>query len=38
VIYAQPMKGKFFAMNTFPFALILTTVSTFILLHSYITQ
>ncbi len=38
VIYAQPMKGKFFAMNTFPFALVLTTISTFILLHSYITN
>ena len=38
VIYAKPMKGKFFAMNTFPFALILTSITTLILLSSYITQ
>lgn len=36
VIYAKPMKGKFFAMNQFPFALILTSVTTFILVANYI--
>jgi len=36
VIYAKPMKGKFFAMNQFPFALILTSITTFILVASYI--
>jgi len=36
VIYARPMKGKFFQMNAFPYALIITTISTTILLLSYI--
>lgn len=36
VIYAKPMKGKFFAMNQFPFALILTSITTFILVANYI--
>ena len=36
VIYVEPMKGKFFAMNEFPFALILTTITTTILIVSYI--
>lgn len=35
VIYAKPMKGKFFAMNQFPFALIFTTITTFLLLVNY---
>lgn len=38
VIYVQPMKGKFFAFDTFPFALILTTITTTILIVSYIQQ
>lgn len=36
VIYAKPMKGKFFGMNQFPFALILTSITTTILLLNYI--
>lgn len=36
VIYVEPMKGKFFSMNQFPFALILTSVTTTILLLNYI--
>lgn len=36
VIYVEPMKGKFFAMNQFPFALVLTSVTTTILLLNYI--
>lgn len=36
VIYSQPMKGKFFAMNQFPFALILSTLTTFVLVMNYI--
>ncbi len=32
VIYVRPMKGKFFNMETFPFALILSSVTTFILI------
>ena len=36
VIYAKPMKGKFFAMNQFPFALILTSITTFILFFNVI--
>ncbi len=36
VIYAKPMKGKFFAMNQFPFTLIFASITTFLLLHSYL--
>lgn len=32
VIYAQPMKGKFFQLNAFPYAVILSSITTFILL------
>ena len=38
VIYVEPMKGKFFAMNQFPWALIIGTISTTILILSYIQQ
>jgi polysaccharide export outer membrane protein len=31
VIYAQPMKGKFFQMNAFPYSVILGTITTFVL-------
>jgi polysaccharide biosynthesis/export protein len=31
VIYSEPMKGKFFQMNAFPYGVILTSVTTFIL-------
>ncbi len=36
VIYAQPMKGKFFNMNTFPYAVILSTITTFILIMNFV--
>ena len=32
VIYAKPIKGRFFQMNSFPYAVILSTITTFILL------
>jgi len=32
VIYAMPMKGKFFQMNAFPYSVILSTITTFVLL------
>lgn len=32
VIYARPMKGKFFQMNAFPYSVILSTITTFVLL------
>lgn len=32
VIYAKPMKGKFFQMNAFPYSVILTTITTFVLI------
>jgi polysaccharide biosynthesis/export protein len=32
VIYAQPMKGKFFQLNAFPYAIILNAITTFILM------
>ena len=36
VIYVRPMKGKFFGMATFPFTLIFTGITTFILIDNYI--
>jgi len=36
VIYVKPMKGKFFNMETFPFALILSSVTTLILILSFV--
>lgn len=38
VIYVEPMKGKFFAMSQFPYALVMTTISTTILILSFIQQ
>jgi len=32
VIYAIPMKGKFFQLNAFPYSVILSTITTFVLL------
>jgi polysaccharide export outer membrane protein len=32
VIYAPPMKGRFFQMSAFPYSVILSTVTTFVLL------
>jgi polysaccharide export outer membrane protein len=32
VIYAQPMRGKFFQMNAFPYSVIISTITTFVLL------
>jgi polysaccharide biosynthesis/export protein len=36
VIYAKPMKGRFFQMNAFPYGVILSTITTFILLLNVI--
>ncbi len=36
VVYVKPMKGKFFGMATFPFTLIFTGITTFILIDNYI--
>jgi polysaccharide biosynthesis/export protein len=36
VVYAPPMKGRFFQMDSFPYALILSTITTFILLWNVI--
>lgn len=35
VIYAQPMKGKFFGMSQFPYSVILSTITTFLLVLNY---
>ena len=32
VIYAKPIKGRFFQMNAFPYSVILSTITTFVLL------
>ena len=36
VIYAMPMKGKFFRLNAFPYSLILSTITTFVLIWNVI--
>jgi len=36
VVYVRPMKGKFFALESFPWTLIFTAITTFILLENYI--
>jgi polysaccharide biosynthesis/export protein len=36
VLYAPPMKGRFFQMSSFPYGLILSTITTFILLWNVI--
>jgi polysaccharide export outer membrane protein len=36
VIYVQPVKGRFFSFSTFPYAIILTSITTFILVLNYI--
>ena len=36
VIYAKPMRGKFFKMNEFPYAVILSTITTFVLLWNVV--
>lgn len=38
VIYIRPMKGKFFGFNEFPWMVILTSVTTFVLVLNYIQQ
>lgn len=38
VVYVKPMKGKFFAIETFPWTLILTGITTAILLDSYLRE
>jgi polysaccharide export outer membrane protein len=36
VIYAPPMKGRFFQMESFPYTVILSTITTFVLLWNVI--
>lgn len=36
VIYVKPMKGRFWAFSEFPYVILLTTVTTFILVLNYI--
>jgi len=36
VIYAKPMKGKFFQLNAFPYSVILSAITTFVLLWNVI--
>ena len=36
VLYAKPMKGRFFRMDAFPFSVLLSTLTTFILLWSVV--
>jgi polysaccharide export outer membrane protein len=35
VIYAKPIKGLFFRMESFPFALVFSTITTFLLILNY---
>lgn len=32
IIYARPIKGKFFQMNSFPYSIVLSTITTFVLI------
>jgi polysaccharide export outer membrane protein len=36
VIYARPMKGKFFKMNAFPFGIVLSTITTALLIANFV--
>ncbi len=36
VIIVRPLKGKFFGMNQFPFAIVLSSITTFILVYNLI--
>lgn len=36
VIYAKPMKGRIFQMNAFPYTVILSTITTFVLLWNVV--
>jgi polysaccharide biosynthesis/export protein len=36
VIYAKPIKGKFFQMNSFPYSVLLGTITTFVLILNVI--
>ncbi len=36
VVYAQPLRGKFFNMNTFPYAILLSSITSFILIFNFI--
>jgi polysaccharide biosynthesis/export protein len=36
VIYAKPMKGRFFKMNEFPYTIVLGTITTFVLLWNVV--
>lgn len=36
VIYSQPIKGKFFNMNTFPYAILLSSITSFVLIFNFI--
>ena len=36
VIYAKPMKGRIFQMNAFPYSLILSTITTFVLMWNVV--
>ena len=36
VIYSEPLKGRFFQMNAFPYSVILSSITTFILILSFI--
>jgi polysaccharide biosynthesis/export protein len=38
VIYAKPIKGRFFQINAFPYSVIISSVTTFILILSFIHQ
>jgi polysaccharide export outer membrane protein len=36
VVYAQPMRGKFFNMITFPYAILLSSLTSFILIFNFV--
>lgn len=36
IIYAPPIKGKFFGMNSFPYTVLLSSITTFLLIYNLI--
>jgi|WetSurMetagenome_2_1015567.scaffolds.fasta_scaffold04113_7 polysaccharide biosynthesis/export protein len=36
VIYAQPRKGKFFDMSTFPYSIVLSGITSFVLIYNFV--
>jgi polysaccharide export outer membrane protein len=36
IIYAKPMKGKFLQLNSFPYSVLLSSITTFIVIWTFV--